>query len=768
MLKKLSVIVSCTLLAASTFAGVGATRAAQGTVDSFRPLSTYIVPNGGVAEIISATPDGKTVLYTNSSDENIGVVDLSAPAQPKLLKEISMPGEPTSVAVTKDGKYAVAVVITSEKEEGEKPVITPGKLLVIDMSDLEVVGDVNIGNHPDSVALETVGRKTVAVVAIENEPVVVDAEGKLTDAEEPGHEGDISGPGYVQTVALNFSNPSSSKVTSIPFPASELSAKGFLFPDDPQPEYVDVRQGKAAVSLQENNGVAVIDLSSNKIVSLFSTGKPKGQKHDLTEDGKISFTESYPEKFADVAYAGARMPDTVAWNAKGTVLLTADEGEMDLTGGRGWSIWSERGSQIWKDQGQLELTAVQYGHYPDGRSEAGGIEIEGMETAVFGKKEFAFVGSEKGSFVGVYDITNPRKPEFVQLLPTGLEPEGLLALPQNNLFLTSDEESGTISIFEGVTGLYQGNATKPTLHSPNVAWSAISGLAADAASSSVLYAVPDNAMESFVYRIDLKGGQATVSHFAKIMDGAEQAKLDLEGIVRDTSVAAPANAGFWVANEGNAAFGEDGYMANQLLQIDAKGNIVQKVSLPAEIDSAAGGAIRNNGFEGVALSSDGKYLVAAIQREYKGDQSADGTNYARIARYDLTNKIWEFFLYPLERTDVEDDWIGLSEIVNIGGDRYAVIERDKQIGGAVHLKAVYTFSLEGLTSFPGMVTANSDVSKSVVSKVRALDVRETFKPFEKLEGLTVLPNGAVWAALDNDGGELGTILAQVANVSELR
>ncbi|HZG84304.1 esterase-like activity of phytase family protein [Paenibacillus sp.] len=768
MKKRLISALSAIAAVATAVAGLGSAQAAERQIDSFRQIGTFVVPNGGVAEITAATPDGKILAYTNSGDKNVGIVDFADPKVPQLKTEIAMPGEPTSVAITGDGNYGIAVVNTSIKEEGDKPQLTPGKLVVINLKTNAVVGDVSIGAGPDAVAVTTIGKETYAVVAIENEPVVVDKDGNLTDAEEPGLEGDISGPGTVQIVALNWSDLSKSVVKTISFAAQQLADKGLLFPEDPQPEFVKIKNGLAAVTLQENNGVAVIDVKSAALKTLFSLGKPKGQKHDLTEDGAIRFAESYPEKFeAEVSYAGARMPDGIAWNARGTILYTADEGEMDLTGGRGWSAWTTQGSQVWKDNGELEPKAAEYGHYPEGRSEAGGIEVEGIETAVFGKKEFAFVGSEKGSFVAVYDLTNNRKPAFVQLLPTGMEPEGLLAIPQRNLFLTSDEDSGTITVFEGVAGAAN-SPDKPTLHASNVYWAAISGLASDAARNDVIYAVPDNALQSHIYRIDMKDGMGSISSLARITENGQPIDLDLEGIVRDTSVAAPANAGFWIASEGNAQFGKDSYSPNLLLQVDRSGNVLQKVSLPSEVDSYEGGVIRNNGFEGVAISSDGNYLLGAIQRQYSGEKAKDGTLYTRIARYDLTNRTWEFFLYPLEPTTVKDDWIGLSEIVNLGGDTYAVIERDKMVGGAIHLKALYTFTLDGVEPFEGLVAEDSDLSKSVVVKKKVADLREAFMPFEKIEGMTVTPDGTVWTALDNDGGEVHSVIYKAATAAELK
>ena len=742
--------------------GLAGATTAEKQIRSFHPLTVFSVPEGGVAEIIAATPDGLTVVYTNSSDKNLGIVDLSRPLYPVLAATVDLPGEPTSVAVTPDGQYALTVVNTSRLEEGEKPEIKPGQLIFVDLKTHEIKASLPIGCGPDSIALGRAGDKLLAVIAIENEPVIVDADGKRLDEDAPGDPRDISKPGLVQIVEINLENPAGSVVGDVTFSEEDMTAAGLYFPKDPQPEFVDIVNGKAAVTLQENNGLAVIDLNSGK-VALFSSGLVADRPADLTEDDAISFTQTYPGDVKDKKLAGSRFPDAVAWNADGTMLLTADEGEPNFTGGRGWSCWSPEGAFVWDDGGALEREAVALGHYPEGRSENKGVEMEGVETAVFGDREFAFVGSERGSFVAVYDITVPSSPTLLQILPTGMEPEGLLALPGRNLFLTSEEASGTISIFAGSDSYYEPSPLGPRLRSAGFRqpWSALSGLAADPKCSSILYSVPDNALPSVIYQVELMGdGNALVSYLVPITENGQQALFDLEGLVVDTSILAPENPGFWLASEGNANFGKDGYTPNLLIQVDAAGRVLNKVALPTEVDSPQGGSIRNNGFEGVTISSDGRYLLAAIQRDFADDKT-DGVKYARIGRYDLKDKTWDFFLYPLENTETKKDWIGLSEIVNLGDDLYAVIERDKQVGGAAKLKAVYVFSLDGLTPFKGSLTKDSKIEGSVISKMLLLDVLNSFAPFEKVEGLAVSQNGVIWAVLDNDGGEVDTVLKAV-------
>lgn len=744
-------------------------------IHSFRPLTTFVVPGGGVAEIVSATPDGNLLAYTNAGDGEVGLVDITNPLNPVQIASVSAPGEsnavPTSVSIVPDGTLALAVFGTSSLEEGAAPIVTPGLLVAIALPSGEVLGQLEIGDGPDSISTAEIDGQLFAVIAIENEPIVVDADGNRTDADSPGDPDDISAAGYVQVIAVDQENISASSVADVTFDEADLTELGLFYPDDPQPEFVDIRDGKAAVSLQENNGIAIIDVASAATERIFSLGVVADRSADLTDDATISFTDVYPADVAGEENAGARFADAVAWSADGTTIYSADEGEQDLTSGRGWSIWSADGTFVSDDGGALEAEAVALGMYPESRSGAKGIEVEGVEFGIFGGREFLFVGSERGSFVAVYRLQSPREPRFIQLLPTGVEPEGLLAIPARNLFLTSDEASGTITIFEGMRGLYSGDVESPTLRSSGVddPWSALSGLAADPDDADVIYAVPDNALPSSIFRIEMAGnGSAEIGIRHTITIDGEQARYDLEGITTDTSTSAqPERPGYWLAAEGNAEFGEDSYQPNQLVQVSSQGEVLQEVSLPETIDSAGGGLIQSNGFEGVAVSDDGGSLVAAIQREYTDDEANDGTLFARIARYNLQAGGWEFFLYPLDPTTVEDDWVGLSEIINLGNDRYAVIERDKQVGGAAEIKKVYAFSLDGVQPHDGLVSESDDLSGKVISKTELVHVLEEFTPFEKVEGLTVTADGNLWAVLDNDGGSHTTILENLGLLTEL-
>jgi len=761
---------------------------AQSTPRGFRQVASLNVD--GVAEIVDATRDGKALLFSNSAKSEIGVVDIANPRKPKLLQSVAVKGEPTSVAVA--GKYALATVWADKHEEGKPaPKFLPGKLYVMDVSKpsaVQVLGAVDIGWHPDSIKATFVRGRLVAVVAIENEPVILDAAGLVTDNDIPGHPNDVSPAGLIQVVDVDLKDVNKSKVVDVKIPAAVLAKAGCLFTADPQPEFVDIHGNLATVTLQENNGVAVVgikDPCKPTLQRVFSLGAVKNRKADLTEDDDIRLVETCPGDVDGVKHpkpkdgagnpvpAGSRFPDALALSPDGSIIYTADEGELNFTGGRGCSAWTLDGKLVWNDKGLLEQVAKRFSHYPEGRSENNGIEIEGVTTARFGKLDLAMFVSERGSFMALFDISKPRSPRLMQILPTGVSPEGVLAIEKRRLIVTADEVSGTITIFGGSKSRVAGTADHPTLYSRRSSWAAISGMTSGRW-GEYLWGVPDNAMPTSIYMIRPRGPWAKVQPLVSVRKGRVQQRYDGEGIARDTSILAPWWwGGWWLAVEGNAKTNP-----NLLVQVALNGQVRREIQLPSSIDPAAdpklpgkatGPAgkmkIRKNGFEGVALTPDGRHAVAAIQRDFS-NEFPTGKRYARIARYDLRQlrtsvqrkKLckglrcggdWDMFYYPLDSND-GDNWAGLSEIISIGKDQFLVIERDKGLGLRSKLKKLYAFSLAGLKPD---TDGKPDVTDTI-KKVFSLDVLDTFSPFEKIEGLALTRRGQLWIGLDNDGGEV--------------
>jgi hypothetical protein len=699
-------------------------------VGAFRPIANFnvpvVVPPGGgnvqvgSAEIVAATPDGNTLVYSDAVLQRLGRVDITNPAKPTQTASIVLsPLTPTSVAVLPNGTHAVVAA-------------QPGQLLLVQLQPFGVVSTLAIGSGPDSVAVTRIGNALVAVVAIENE-------GALP-------------AGAVEVIALNLGNfPASTRkvVCFLPGPGCDVDgsaaflAAGPLAPDDPQPEFVAILGTRVAVTLQENNVIAVLGIANPAapiVQDIFNAGVAGDRPADLQFDNRISFSDVYPGDVTGVPTAGARVSDAIAWSADGSTLFTADEGEADFEGGRGWSAHAAGGGLLYDDGGTLEATAVTLGHYLDERSVAKGIEIEGMATAEYGPREFLFASSERGSFVAVYTLDHHNRAHFVQLLPAGPRPEGILPLPGRNLLVTANEGSGgSISIFRGVAGPWIPPLDRPTIFSGGVdePWSALSGLASDPLIPNLLYSIPDNALPSSLFAIFNLGPFARIFNIAPVTLNGEPRQYDFEGIAIDTSVrAAKHRRTFWAASEGDAAT-----TSNLLVQVNLGGQVLEEIELPASVDSApynVNGKITSNGLEGVAVSGDGKYLLAAVQRPYRGEAAVGGTLYTRIARYSLVTDTWEAFFYPLEPQPANDNPnIGLSEITLVGktpagADIYAVIERDNRETARALLKRVYTFTLAGLAGVDIAQPAVSGVSvNSTIAKTLLLDAAAAFAPYEK-------------------------------------
>ena len=76
-----------------------------------------------------------------------------------------------------------------------------------------------------------------------------------------------------------------------------------MAPEDPEPEYVTINQrNQVAVTLQENNGIAIIDLPTSKVLRAFTAGTVDLTGIDTVEDGRIDLTGSQ----ADVAAGAGR------------------------------------------------------------------------------------------------------------------------------------------------------------------------------------------------------------------------------------------------------------------------------------------------------------------------------------------------------------------------------------------------------------------------------------------------------------------------------
>jgi hypothetical protein len=663
------------------------------------------------AEIIAASDDGRMLVYSDSPLGGIGMVDITDPANPEAAGTVMLDGEPTAVAVVN----GVAVVGINTSASFTEP---SGRLDAVALDSGTVVAGCDLGGQPDSVAVAPDG--SFAAVAIENE-----RDEDLNDGELP----QLPAGALALVELTNTGAPDCGTLRTV-----DLTGLAEVAPSDPEPEFVDVNAaGHVLVTLQENNHVVVVDGATGEIASHFSAGTVDLANVDTEEEGAIRFEGS----LEDVP----REPDAAKWLGEDRFVM-ANEGDYE-GGSRGFTIMSADGEVLYESGLAFEYALARIGHYPEERSGNKGVEPEGMEVATFDGEAYLFVMSERGSVVGVYRDTGG-VPELVQLLPSGIGPESAVAIPERGLLATANEEDlgedggprAHVMIFER----QQAPARYPTIISTTtdeglpIGWGALSGLAADPEVPGKLYAVTDSFYGSNpqILTIETAVEPALITDAVTVSrDGEPVPYLDLEGIV------ALADGTFWLASEGRT----DRDRPHAILHVDATGAVVEEVAIPEELAEVE---IRY-GFEGITAVGEGEdlQLWMATQREWRDDPEGR----VKLVAYAPATGEWGAVHYPLD--DVEQGWIGLSEITAVGDTVY-IVERDNQLGGDAQVKKLYAVPTAEMKAAP------LGGELPVVSKTEVLDFIPELAAFEsyitdKVEGFAVDVRGNAYAVTDNDG-----------------
>jgi hypothetical protein len=794
---------------------------AQGKGDwSFQRVGTFLnfdnapVTEGTVSEIVAATPDGRTLIYTDAERGTVGFIDITDPSRPAAagaldLEPVTGPNaSPTSVAVLRNQYILVAVDTSASKKQAS------GELQVIDVRTREVVATLDLGGQPDSVKVSPDHR--FIAVAIENERDETLCVGS-TCAAGGGRLGGMpqdplgNPPGFLAVIATGGA-PSRWTVDHV----SLENLPGARFASDPEPEFVDINgRNEAVVTLQENNHVVIVDLPGRRVLSHFSAGSVTVGQIDTVRAGS-----GVPNTIAPVNTQVNRLrePDAVAW--VGDRIATANEGDYD-GGSRGFTIFARDGSVVFDSGNSLEHLAIRHGHYPERRSNSKGTEPEAIAYAKYGPNEVLFVNSERGSFVSVYRLDRDGLPSFWQLLPAPAGPEGLLAIPQRNLLVSSGEVDGAIDgapfgvrssvqiyelkagaptypqIYSAATELLSGNAS-PT----PVPWGALSGLTEVPDRPGRLQAVWDSFYTpTRIFTIDVTQSPAAIvgAETVAYLDGRNfpdgntrcntaAACYDPEGLAY-----APDET-LWIASEGNASDSRP----NRLLRtarVNGVLEVVDEVRLPAAVDACRaaefalsqsadppppnGAGTLGSGFEGLDIvpAEGGKYRIyAAQQRGWNFTQTlASGLDCNTIdddpndldGAEPTWTRIWVYEFDPATQTGTwlphipyqfqpkpaDAAWIGLSEITYTP-EGWILIERDNLTGSFPTPAGAATpnnyKTLVRIPLDPGSDGFYASDDKSIFDLRPSLLATNGYVT-DKPEGVGVLSDGDLYVVTDNDG-----------------
>lgn len=298
-------------------------------------LSRIVSGDGeGGAEIPTYHPASKRLFATNGARNTVDVYDLSNPEKPVRINRVDLKNfgsDVTSVAAGRD--VVVAAVHKAETFSANGvPSLPNGVLVVMDL-DGKVISSPDLkGVLPDAVTFTPSG--TQALVAIEGQPVCAKDDPATTINESTDYLKAVDPLGGVSIVDLSDPrNPDVSFVGFKGFTVSELRAKGLALSSvvndaskDLEPEYiVALDEMKAYVTIQEANGIGVLDLQSQAWIDVRRAFESKlvGTPIDTSDRDSGRGPRSY------VNVVGASQPDAIAGFkiGSGHYLVTANEGD---------------------------------------------------------------------------------------------------------------------------------------------------------------------------------------------------------------------------------------------------------------------------------------------------------------------------------------------------------------------------------------------------------------------------------------------------------
>lgn len=428
---------------------------------------------------------GRLFILSSGGGSTLQVVDASNPAVPVLLERASYGGyTSTSVAAYKN-LVAVALVPSSYDANPSKGLVR--FFWMGSDGTLTFLHDQEVGYLPDGIAFSADGRQLV-----------------IANEGQPSSNYGIDPIGSIGIV--DISNLARSPV----FKYTDISFEGIVLPagirisgpghttqaQDIEPEYVSIRDGNAYVTLQENNGVAVVDLATRRIKAVQALGSVDFSKQavDLSDQDGPSKAAVFLPRFGQ-PFVGLRMPDGISsFKARGrTYYVTANEGDareygsyVDVTrnasapngrlntikepvptgpntnmaiGSRSLSIFdAATGALIWDSGTSLQTIAFAAGTYADNRSDDKGVEVEGVITTNVGHRTYAIAALERGTktSIVVFDVSKPTESRYVShlVINGSVSPEGLQVIPakdspsQRALLSVANEVSNTLDLVD--------------------------------------------------------------------------------------------------------------------------------------------------------------------------------------------------------------------------------------------------------------------------------------------------------------------------------
>ncbi len=387
-------------------------------------LGTAVV--GALPDMVTFTPDGKTLLLANEGEPNsYGASDSVDPEGSISVVDVSALTL-SSANVTLAAKTADFKSFNSQK-------------------DALIASGVRIYGPGASVAQD-----------LEPEYITVSADGKTA---------------YVtlqENNALAIVDVATAKVTSIkPLGYKDHSLAGNGLDASDKDNAVNIRTWPVPLlGMYLPDAIASYSVAGQTYLITANEGDARADWPGYNEEARVKDLTLSPalEAFKSDAQLG-RLNVTTSLGAVNGVYE-----KLYAYGTRSFSIWNAQGQQVFdsgdqleqltKDLPQAKFNASHSDNKQDDRSDNKGPEPEGVIVAQFGQKHYAFIGLERIGGVMVYDVSQPSRPVYETYINTrsgatgDLGPEGMHFVAADKspngkpLLVVGNEVSGTTVIYQ--------------------------------------------------------------------------------------------------------------------------------------------------------------------------------------------------------------------------------------------------------------------------------------------------------------------------------
>lgn len=168
-----------------------------------------------------------------------------------------------------------------------------------------------------------------------------------------------------------------------------------------------------------------------------------------------------------------------------------------------------------------------------------------------------------------------------------------------------------------------------------------------------------------------------------------------------------------------------------LLEVGRDGRVLRRVTPPEPFSRAPA----NRGFEGIAVSEDGRRVYAVLQRGLPEDARSRRT---RLLVFEVESGRFRVHPYPLGTRDAPQLGVGVHGLALEASGALLAVERDARSGREARVKRVYRLRVPPQDGAP-------------VEAELAIDLLSHGYAHEKPEGVAITPDGR-WAILNDDDG----------------